>query len=137
MVLLMALGFLFRKKPWLLAMAGLLVAAAIAACLFLWKRPAAVLPVNERIVLASFRGDFQPENPKAGWHYYWNQRSPVGDTNGYAELVWNGSLYGADVSGNYPAPPRARFLRLTSVGGHPGHGPAQTQGAEEFAVIIA
>lgn len=89
--------------------------------------------------IASFRADFQPEQPKAGWHYYWNAAGPVGDASSYAELRWNGKLYGTDDPKQYPAPAPARYLRLTGGSGHPGQGTSQGHEAgneEERAVIV-
>jgi hypothetical protein len=129
------------KAPWLFALLGLLIGLAIPSGRFLkWQgnsAPAAV--VHQGQIIASYRNDFQAEKPKPGWHYYWNQRSPVGDTNGYAELFWNETLYVADSSGALPGPAPARFLRLSPSGGHPGQGFAQTQGLgdAEFAAIMA
>ena len=94
---------------------------------------------QEPIPVASFRGDFLPERPKPGWRYCWNPNGPVGDTNGYVDLVWNGVVY-ATTEAEVPAAPPAHYLRLSGTGGHPGQGPAQTgsRGIDyEHAVIIA
>jgi len=85
-------------------------------------------------VVASFLADFQPEKPKQGWHYYWNDNGPVGDTNAYAELRWNGKHYVADD----PVPPSGRYVQLSNRGGHTGQGPAQNiRDDNEHAVVIA
>jgi hypothetical protein len=86
------------------------------------------------IVVASFLADFQPDQPKAGWHYYWNENGPVGDTNAYAELRWSGNNYVP----NDTTSPAGRFVQLSNRAGHPGQGPAQNiRDENEHAVIVA
>src|SRR5687767_8000401 len=53
-------------------------------------------------VVGSFRADYQPEQPKAGWRYLWNANGPLGETNSYVELRWSGQRYTTDES-RYPA----------------------------------
>jgi len=94
---------------------------------------------TEPTPVASFRGDFLPEHPRPGWRYFWNPNGPVGDTNGYVELVWNGAVY-ATTAAEVPRSPPAHYLRISSTGGHPGQGPSQTasRGIDyEHTVIIA
>jgi len=96
-------------------------------------------PAQEPSIIASYRADFLPEHPKAGWHYYWNADGPPGDTNGYVALVWNGTLY-ATTELLLPAPSPARYLRLSATGGHPGQGPSQTGSRgvhHEHAAIVS
>lgn len=117
-------------RVWLLVVLGVVLFLAVPTFLAVrWfsaaSEPAATTPAQEPSVIASYRADFQPEHPKAGWHYYWNANGPPGDTNGYVALVWNGTLY-ATVELPLPAPSPARYLRLSSTGGHPGQGPSQT-----------
>src|SRR5258706_46254 len=85
-------------------------------------------------IVASFQADFQPEQPRPGWHYYWNDNGPVGNTNAYAELHWIGNHYvPAD-----PVPPSGRYLQLSNRSSHPGQGPAQNiRDDNEHAVVIA
>jgi len=86
------------------------------------------------IVIASFQADFQPDQPKEGWHYYWNENGPVGDTNAWVELHWNGKHYVA----REPVPPAGRYVQLSNRSGHPGQGPAQNiRDDNEHAVVIA
>src|ERR1044072_5251916 len=54
--------------------------------------------------IASFTADFQLSQPKAGWHYYWNARGAVGDTNAYEELHWNGGKNYVAGDAEHPAP---------------------------------
>jgi hypothetical protein len=106
---------------------------------FAGSDPASKARPNEPSIIASFRGDFRPEHPGPGWHYYWNANGPIADTNAYAELVWNGTYYATSES-PIPGPPPAHYLRVSHVGGHPGHGPSQTASLGidyEHAVIIA
>jgi hypothetical protein len=87
------------------------------------------------VVVASFLADFQPEQPKQGWHYYWNDNGPVGDTNAYAELHWNGSRYYVPSD---PVPPAGRYVQLSNRNGHTGQGPAQNiRDDNEHAVVLA
>jgi hypothetical protein len=97
------------------------------------------LPPREGTIIASFRNDFQPSQPKPGWRYCWNRDAPLDDTNYYVDLVWNGQLY-ATTNTPLPALPPGRYLRLSRGTGHPGQGPSQTTASgaqEERAVIIA
>jgi hypothetical protein len=85
------------------------------------------------VVVASYQADFQPDKPKAGWGYYWNEHGPVGDTNAYVELRWDGQHYVPPDS----IPPSARYVALSSRRGHPGRGPAQNlQDENEHALVI-
>jgi hypothetical protein len=98
----------------------------------------AALPPQEVMIVASFRADFQPEQPAPGWRYYWNQNGPVGDTNSYVQLVWTGERY-STTDQQLPAPPPARYLRLSNRSGHPGLGSSQVSaigGDDECAVIV-
>jgi hypothetical protein len=92
-----------------------------------------------REIVASFRADFLPEHPKAGWRYCWNDTGPVGDANGYVDLVWNGTAYAPPELG-VAEPSPLRYLRMSNTGGHPGQGPAQTASSGYefgYSVIIA
>lgn len=85
-------------------------------------------------VIASFQADFQPEQPRQGWSYYWNENGPVGNTNSYVELHWNGSQY--YVPGE-PVPASGRYVQLSNRNGHPGQGPGQNiRDDNEHAVVI-
>lgn len=112
------------------------VGVMFAVIFFLMRRWS--LPDSEATIISSFGADFRTESPKQGWRYCWNRNSPVGDTNGYVDLVWNGDLYAA-ANRPLPAAPPARYLRLSNDSGHPGQGPSQTawdDTNEERAVII-
>ncbi len=131
-------------RAWLFIAVGIAMLLAIPAFLTFWRvfpgAPAeTAASAHEASIIASYRANFQPEHPKAGWRYYWNANGPVGDTNSYAELVWNGTVY-ATAEAELPAPPPARYLRLSGTGGHPGQGPSQTGSVGihyEHAAIIA
>jgi hypothetical protein len=85
-------------------------------------------------IIASFLADFQPDQPKTGWHYYWNDNGPVGDTNAYAELRWSGKNYVP----NDTTSSAGRYVQISNRSGHPGQGPAQNiRDENEHAVIIA
>lgn len=89
--------------------------------------------------VASFRADFLPGQPKAGWRYCWNDTGPVGNTNGYADLVWNGTAY-APAPAGVVEPSHLRYLRLSNTGGHPGQGPSQAASSRHefgYYVILA
>lgn len=127
-------------RRWPVAVSGLLVLLAIASYFVIKRLGARSQPGYDGPAIASFRTDFQPEQPKAGWRYYWNASGPVGDPSGYVELRWNGKLYAAAEPPQYPAPAPARYLRLTRGSGHPGQGPSQGREVgndEERAVIMA
>jgi len=128
----------------LLAAACLLLLLAVASFLAVRKLLAShqiastVMPPQQVTIIASFRADFRPEQPAPGWRYYWNENGPVGDTNGYVQLVWNGERYAA-TDMPLPAPPPASYLRLSSRSGHPGQGSSQRSAFgsdDECAVII-
>ena len=132
-----------RGVWWVVAVAAALLFAVPAFLAVRWflvplgKDPTE--RAQEPTIIASFRTDFRPENPGAGWRYYWNATGPVGNTNEYVELVWNGTVY-ATSKMPIPAPPPAHYLRLSHLGGHPGYGPSQSasRGIDyEHAVIIA
>ena len=133
-----------HRRLWLLVALCLVMLLAVPTFFAVrWfsaaSRSSPTLLDQEPSFIASFRADFSPEHPKAGWHYSWNATGPVGDTNSYVEMVWNGALY-ATTEFPLPAPTPARYLRLFNTGGHPGQGPSQTGSRgihHEHAVIIA
>jgi hypothetical protein len=97
------------------------------------------LPQNSAVI-AAFKADFQPGQPKPGWHYFWNGNGPMGDTNAYEELHWNGGKNYIVGDAEHPAPPSAKFLFLSNGKGHPGQGPSQTFSAgdeNEHAIVLA
>src|SRR6267378_8265743 len=51
-------------------------------------------PAPTPTIVASFRADYQEGGPGPGWRYLWNATDEIGKTNGYRDLVWNGSKYG-------------------------------------------
>ena len=125
------------KRLWLFILLGLammlLVSTFLAVTWFFISRSSHAAPQSK--VIASFRSDFQPEQPRQGWRYYWNDNGPVGSTNSYAELHWNGSQY--YVPGD-PVPASGRYLQLSNRSSHPGQGPAQNiRDENEHAVVIA
>jgi hypothetical protein len=53
----------------------------------------------------------------------WNPTAPLEEQKAYAPLQWDGQRY---TSGNsYPGPTPVHYLRITELGGHPGHGSGQ------------
>ncbi len=132
------------SRIWLLALvavAMLLLAPTFFAIRWLskWRSASTASQAIESGIVASFRADYQPERPKAGWRYLWNANGPLGDTNNYVGLQWDGQRYVADDL-RYPAPPPASYLRLSANGGHPGQGLSQARrsGTDyECAVIVA
>src|SRR4051812_49896991 len=87
------------KRVWLyILLVGaivLSVPAFFAVAWFFIRRPhvapRSIQAKEPTLVIASFQADFQPDQPREGWHYYWNASGPVGDTNAYAALHWNGN----------------------------------------------
>src|SRR3954463_12718740 len=92
------------SRVWIFALSAVVMALLIPSYLLLrWALSAAIAPQapvtetagtpQDRVVVASYQADFQPDKPKAGWRYYWNDHGPVGDTNAYVELRWDGQHY--------------------------------------------
>jgi hypothetical protein len=128
------------RRLWSVAFSGLLVLLAISSYFVIRRLGGRWQSGYEGTAMASLRADFQPEQPKPGWGYYWNANGPIGDPGGYAQLRWNGKLYAAAEPTQYPAPAPARYLRLTRGSGHPGQGTSQGREVgndEERAVIMA
>jgi hypothetical protein len=124
------------RRVWLFILLGLaivlLVSTFVAGTWFVISRRSHAAETSK--VIASFQADFQPEQPRQGWHYYWNENGPVGNTNAYAELHWDNNHYVA----NEPVPPSGRYVQLSNRGGHPGQGAAQNiRDDNEHAVVIA
>src|SRR5690349_11871080 len=71
------------------------------------------------VQVASLTTDFQEGVPAASWQYLWNV-GPIGITNSYRSLVWNGSSYGPDDNSQFPRPFPGRYVKLSRRGGHPG-----------------
>jgi hypothetical protein len=84
------------------------------------EQPSTSTLLGEPQIVAAYRADFQPERPRPGWRYCWNAGGPIGYTNAYSNLNWNGARYQA--SDLYPDPGLAGYLRLEKKGGHPGRG---------------
>src|SRR4051794_15720246 len=89
------------SRAWIFALVAVVMALMIPSYLLLrWALSSAIAPLapvtqgastpQERVVVAAYQADFQPDKPKAGWRYYWNEHGPVGDTNAYVELHWDG-----------------------------------------------
>jgi hypothetical protein len=77
--------------------------------------------------------DFQEGSPAVGWQYLWNV-GPIGVTNSYRSLVWNGSSYGPDNSSQFPRPYPGRYVKISRRGGHPGAGIKQGSSNEVYAI---
>src|ERR1043165_1533984 len=100
------------KRVWiyiLLALAIMLMVLIFLAVrrFFISLRPPAMQASR---VVASFVADFQPEQPKQSWHYYWNDNGPVGDVNAYVELHWSGKNY----IPNDTTSPAGRYVQLSN-----------------------
>ncbi len=82
-------------------------------------------PAPTPTIVASFQADYQEGSPGQGWRYLWNAADEIGKTNGYRDLVWNGSKYGFDDNPQFPRPVPGHYVSISHDGGHPGHGKTQ------------
>jgi hypothetical protein len=119
--------WVWRRERWLGIVCSVLSLAqftfALVMGLLLRNAGVPLFAHTPTVMVASFQGDFQPDQPKAGWRYLWNANAPVEDSNAYSPLQWDGQRY---TSGNsYPGPMPVHYLRITERGGHPGHGCGQ------------
>ena len=124
----------------LLATCGALLIPCYFGVKHLLTSRTAGLMTRNATVITSFTADFQPSQPRAGWHYYWNANGALGDTNAYEELHWNGGKNYVVGDAEHPPPLSAKFLFLSNGKGHPGQGPSQTfsTGDEnEHAIVLA
>jgi hypothetical protein len=138
-----------RQRHWLVASLVIVPLLVIFLVLLIsaafvikrWRTSPQARPLTQNsVVMAAFKADFQPGQPKPGWHYYWNGTGSVGDTNAYEELHWNGGNNYVVGDADHPAPPSAKFLFLSNGKGHPGQGPFQTFSAgdeNEHAIVLA
>jgi hypothetical protein len=124
------------------ALLGGLLLVALQVVFLLSRK---TVPAAKGQIIASFRADFQPEQPKKGWRYLWNESGPLGDASKYAELqharierpAGKEDYYVMDASSPFPGRSPAPYLRVSAAGGHPGHGPFQTKTDHEHFVIYA
>jgi hypothetical protein len=87
--------------------------------------------------VASFKGDFQENEPKPGWSYLWNPDGTIGRRANYVPLQWDGQRYQASADERYPARPPSHYLRITRGAGHPGGGLREAPHDVEHYVIVA
>jgi hypothetical protein len=109
------------------------VAIIFGISLGVWMIFGAPPPLSTAVV-ASFRAQFRPGIPRAGWHYVWNADAEIGKTNGYRELVWNGGSYGSDDDPQFPRAAPAGWVNVSRVGGHPGFGRNQNR-FDTYAIV--
>lgn len=106
------------------------------------------LYIDARTVVANYRDDFQPGNPRtAGWEYLWNAPPGwaigstgdqtggfIGVPDGYLTLISNGTGWTPDGdtvgSNNLPS----GFLALSATGGHPGPSAGGTNKRDRYAI---
>lgn len=94
------------------------------------------------VVLTSFEGAMQPNNPAAGWSYLWNSGGVIGNPANYSALLPTSHptfLYDSDGISGVPDPSgNWGFLGKSSTGlglGHPGEGPSDDNvGFERYAI---
>jgi hypothetical protein len=77
--------------------------------------------------VASYRGDYKPGGPAAGWTYAWSAAGRLGDAASYAPLAWSDSagVYNTTGAATQVYDGKAHnddYLMLTPDGGHPGRG---------------
>src|SRR5437763_4027694 len=71
-------------RIWVFASIAVVIALMIPSYFVLkWlltvaRAPQALGKQGSSVVIASFLTDFQPNQPKQGWHYYWNENGPIG-----------------------------------------------------------
>jgi len=107
-----------------------LIGAAMATLLLILLGSVATVwilmhPAPTPTIVASFQADYQEGSPGQGWRYLWNAADEIGKTNGYRDLVWNGSKYGFDDNPQFPRPVPGHYVSISHDGGHPGHGKTQ------------
>lgn len=96
--------------------------------------------------LADYNADFSGTSAPVGWQYLWNAPSDwngtsatdgstgaFGNPANYVPLSWNGASWTADGDANNGNGAPANYLRLTSLGGHPGRGTSQ---GEVFSLTV-
>jgi len=86
-------------------------------------------------IVASFKNDFQVNEPKPGWSYLWNPAGAIGQPANYTALQWDGRRYQASAGEPYPARSASHYLRITRGAGHPGGG--LREAPHEHYVIVA
>ena len=131
-----------RLWLWLAVLVLVIVALGIPAYFAIRRLlpSAGTRAAGNPVIVASLRADFQPNEPKAGWHYYWNGNGAIGDSSAYEELRWNGKNNYVAGDAEHPAPTFGRFLYWSKGVGHPGQGPSQTFGTgdeNEHSVVLA
>jgi hypothetical protein len=88
-------------------------------------------------VVAEYGADFQPNGPKPGWQYCWNEANTIGVPSGYRPLNFHpGSNQYTTFGLAYPetVPTESPFGALNATGGHPGRGTSQGVAADRFVI---
>ena len=70
-------------------------------------------------LVADFKADFQPNTPKTGWTYLWNDQGAIGTETNYTVLTWN-STYGVYDHNGTVFPGVGNYFTPGNV--HPGNG---------------
>jgi glucose/arabinose dehydrogenase len=74
-------------------------------------------------IVAGFADDFTPVAPPPGWAYEWNASSALGNSAGYAPLLWDGdSLYDSDGLAGRPDATAMSWGNISAGSMHPGRG---------------
>jgi RNA polymerase sigma factor (sigma-70 family) len=129
-----------QKKPalgwtFIAAAATQFVMMALSAVCF--PRFAELFTPSQPGIVASFKNDFQENEPKPGWSYLWNPEGVIGQRANYVALQWDGRRYQASVDQPYPARSASHYLRITRGAGHPGGGLREAPRDVEHYVIAA
>lgn len=87
-------------------------------------------------VITSYRSAFQGPTQSAGWNYYWNPTTAIGNAAEYQQLKWTGWNYDNDgISGRNDD--QFNYGNLNENGGHPGKGDEQGGVSYDRYVIAA
>ncbi len=89
--------------------------------------------VNGGQIVASYRADYS-STPGPGWSYLWNKNGPIGQSNSYLNLQWNGSYYDSDGARGVPDSSDLAYGTLRPTGGHAGRGTDQGQADDRFVI---
>jgi VCBS repeat-containing protein len=84
-------------------------------------------------VVADYRDDYQAVTPNPGWAYRWNSTQAIGNSAGYANLLWSPTATHYNThGGNLPNGNPGQFGFLGGTGGHPAAGTAELGGGANF-----
>lgn len=89
-------------------------------------------------VVADYRDDYQTVSPKPGWAYRWNSTQAIGNSAGYANLIWSPTANHYNThGGNLPNGNPGQYGSLGATGGHPAAGTAEQGGSFDRYVMGA